>query len=423
MTRLTWCTVLGCLLGLTLSALANGAEPFRVTVTVKGGESAQKNVLVRVPLELPVGVANATEAKIKSAGVDALWTGQISKPSLLAQPRETPDQKLPRELTFVVPELAAKAELVLEVAIDPAAQPKPAFHWENTEGKHSDLMHGDRPVLRYMYEAVDESGNKERRAETMKVYHHLYDPTGKVLLTKGPGGLFPHHRGIFYGFNKITYGDKQSADVWHCNGGESQQHQSFESDDVGPLFGRHCVTIGWHGKDKKVFATETRELTAYSLPGGTLVEFASRLESNAGEIKLAGDPQHAGFQFRATQEVPDKTAKQTYYVRPDGVGAPGKFRNWPGDKAHADLPWLALCFVVGDQTYTCCYLDRPENPKESRFSERDYGRFGSYFETSIDEGKPLELNYRLWVQAGALDVAGVQAESDKFVHPPTVTVK
>jgi len=26
----------------------------------------------------------------------------------------------------------------------------------------------------------------------------------------------PHHRGIFYGFNRITYGDGKRADTWHC---------------------------------------------------------------------------------------------------------------------------------------------------------------------------------------------------------------
>jgi len=40
----------------------------------------------------------------------------------------------------------------------------------------------------------------------------------------------------------------------------------------------------------------------------------------------------------------------------------------------------------------------PRNPKEARFSERDYGRFGSYFEYDLDEGKPLTVNYRLWLQ-------------------------
>ena len=68
-----------------------------------------------------------------------------------------------------------------------------------------------------------------------------------------------------------------------------------------------------------------------------------------------------------------------------------------------------------------CYLDRPENPKESRFSERDYGRFGSYFEYVITEEKPLELNYRIWVQEGEMTVDEVAAQSAHFVNAPKAT--
>lgn len=306
--------------------------------------------------------------------------------------------------------------------------------WHDTPGKSTELRFGDRPVLRYMYEALDNS-SKERRGETYKVYHHVFDPEGDRLLTKGPGGLFPHHRGLFYGFNRISYGD-QKADVWHCNNGEWQAHVKVVSQDAGPLVGRHRVAIDWHGRDGKVFAKEERELTAYTkaeageangaaadLPAGMMIDFTSRLTSQVGPLKLDGDPQHAGFQFRASQEVPDKTAKQTYYLRPDGKGAPGKFRNWPQNKDHENLPWNALSFVLGDQRYTVVYLDHPENPKPARYSERDYGRFGSYFVAELDDGKPLTVRYRIWVQRGELTVEQCEALSKAFVEPVKVSVE
>jgi hypothetical protein len=189
------------------------------------------------------------------------------------------------------------------------------------------------------------------------------------------------------------------------------------------VLGRHTVAIDWHGKDDGVFAKELREISIYRTEQGMLLEFASRLSTAGGEVKLDGDPQHAGFQFRASQDVPDKTAKQTYYLRPDGQGEPGKFRNWPGDKTHVNLPWNALSIVLDDQRYTVCYLDRPENPKESRFSERDYGRFGSYFEYQLAKDRPLDLNYRLWIQPGEMTVEQVDAKSQDFVSPPKAEVK
>ena len=63
-----------------------------------------------------------------------------------------------------------------------------------------------------------------------------------------------------------------------------------------------------------------------------------------------------------------------------------------------------MSFVLGDQRYTVAYLDRPQNPKEARFSERDYGRFGSYFVADATEKKPVEVDYRLWLQDGPMTV-------------------
>ena len=98
-------------------------------------------------------------------------------------------------------------------------------------------------------------------------------------------------------------------------------------------------------------------------------------------MRFDGDPQHAGFQFRAHNDVDALTAGETIYVRPDGVGSPArpatgipKTRRGP-----VNLPWNAMSFVLGGKRYTAAYLDHPMNPKEARFSERDYGRFGSYF--------------------------------------------
>lgn len=383
--------------------------------------------------------------------------GQLAAPSLSANVPEIRAGMIARELVFIYSHRAGQSsEEVLNGRLEstdallraarsiPPGAPEAVeknvrtvspITWHDTPGKSTELRFKDRPVLRYMYEAVDNS-SKERRGETYKVYHHVFDPEGDRLLTKGPGGLFPHHRGLFYGFNKISYGDKQQADVWHCNNGEWQEHVKVISQEAGPLFGRHRVAVDWHGRDGKVFAKEERELTAYTmadanktprgiedLGAGTMIDFTSKLTSTVGPLKLDGDPQHAGFQFRASQEVPDKTAKQTYYLRPDGKGEPGKFRNWPQDKGHENLPWNALSFVIEGQRYTVVYLDHPKNPKPARYSERDYGRFGSYFVAELDEGKPLTVQYRVWVQRGEMTVAQCEALSKAFVEPVKAAVE
>ena len=82
-----------------------------------------------------------------------------------------------------------------------------------------------------------------------------------------------------------------------------------------------------------------------------------------------------------------------------------------------------MSFVIGGQRYTAAYLDRPANPKEARFSERDYGRFGSYFVYELTKARPLVINYRIWLQKGEMTRKQVAALSADFVAPPLVKVK
>ena len=184
------------------------------------------------------------------------------------------------------------------------------------------------------------------------------------------------------------------------------------------MLGRHLVAVDWCGGRKKAFIKEKRELTVYHVPGGTLVEFASRLSTAGGKVKLDGNAPHAGFQFRAAQEVAEKTEKLTYYLRPDGQGEPGQAR-----ATAMDLPWDAISFVLGENRYTVVYLDKPTNPKPAEYNERTYGRFGSFFRYELDEGKDLVANYRIWLQDGEMTLDEAAALSADFVDPVEVTVK
>ena len=234
----------------------------------------------------------------------------------------------------------------------------------------------------------------------------------------------PHHRGIFYGFNRITYGAGKRADTWHCTDGAFQQHERFLASEEGPVLARHRVEISWHGKDA-AFAKEERELTVYNVSGGHLIEFASQLRSTSGRVQIDGDPQHAGFQFRAHNDVDAYTTNETIFIRPDGVGKRGETRNWDPQtrQGPVNMPWNAMSFVLGGKRYTVAYLDRPENTKEARFSEREYGRFASFFEYTIEKDKPLTVNYRLWLQEGLMNPEEIAALWAQFVEPVKVTVQ
>ena len=339
-------------------------------------------------------------------------------------------------LTFVVPELKAGENRNYAVYAT-GLSPYPTFEWHDDASTQSELRFGDQSVVRYMYESLDDA-SAQRREETYKTYHHVFAPNapnapngenGGELLTKGPGGLYSHHRGIFFGFNRITI-DGKSADTWHCKGGASQRQAAPTINIAGPVFGRDINSISWHDQDGNPFLHETRQLTIYRINGKTLVEFSSLLQTTGPDVKLDGDPQHAGVQFRAAQRVADESKAKTFYVRPDGIGRPGAYRNWSSkadestiNRNHINLPFNAMCFSLGKKKYTCCYIDRPDNPKPARFSERDYGRFGSYFSYELTKENPLMVNYRFWIQEDEMTVQECERLVQDFVEPVVASAK
>lgn len=389
-------------------------------LTVEAGELDRTNAVVATDIRIPQQVQNAKSVTLKAANGETI-EAQISDPGSHIM-LEGKTEKTIREVQFILGDLKKGETLTLQSTSwneQVSETVEGRFHWTKDEGKSIELRYGDKSVFRYMHEALDES-SPQRREETYKVYHHLFDPAGQIIITKGPGGKYTHHRGLFYGFNKVTYGNGKECDVWHCKGYAHQSDIANYGQAAGSVMARHNATIDWHGAEGETFAREIRELTAWKFPAATLLEFNSMLMAIIRPLHLDGDPQHAGFHFRASNEVAESTAKETYYLRPDGKGGPGETRNWPDQKTHVNLPWDAMSFVVGSKRYTALYMDHPKNPKEARFSERDYGRFGSYFVYDFGHDSGLFVRYRLWLQEGEMTVEQANALSADFVNPVKV---
>jgi hypothetical protein len=430
-------------LWLAAAALLLGAGPAaaqpKAIATIEVDNVVPAGTPICVPLSLPPEFGKTTEVTVRVVSGDPevfKGPGQLTAPGLATEhiaPAAKGQVRRDLHLWFVPGKGAISKISVFAEPFDPKVVKK--FTWQNKPGEYADLLLDTRPVMRYMYKAYDAS-SPENRDKTYKVFHHLYDPEGKRIVTNGgqtndPLGdpkklLYPHHRGLMYAFNQITYGAGKKCDTWHAKPGDThEQHNKFLLVEAGSMLGRHRLAVDWHGPDNEVFAREERELTVYKVPGGTLVDFASVLRTAGGKVKLDGDPQHAGFQFRAHNDVAVQTAKETYYLRPDGKGKPGETRNWdPKTKAGPEnLPWDAMSFVLGGQRYTAAYLSHPSDPKPSRWSERDYGRFGCYFSYDLTEQNPLTVQYRVWLQEGEMTGPLCEAMYLAFTSPPKAVLK
>jgi hypothetical protein len=277
------------------------------------------------------------------------------------------------------------------------------FSWvDDADHKTCELRLGDQPVVRYMY-AYDPS-SKESLHDTYKVYHHVFGPGTGERITKGPGGEFTHHRGLYVAWNKTGYEGK-SSDFWHCTNGDHQKHVRFVDRSANGERGAMTCEIHWADKDGKPVIVEHRTLTVSKLKldegFGWTIDFQSRLESQRGTITLDGDRQHAGFQFRADQPI--SVSKGARYVRP--AGFPEQAEAFQVDdrkdpEGHINLNWLTMTYELNDKRYNIQYCEDPALPKPSRYSERPYGRFGAFFKTTLETDKPLVLRYRVYVTTG-----------------------
>lgn len=277
------------------------------------------------------------------------------------------------------------------------------FAWKDTEGKYLDLLYDGCKVTRYMYDH-DESSD-QRIFETYKAFHHVFDEKGENLLTNGPDGenpytkgvLYPHHRGIFIGWNKLQF-DGKSYDTWHMTNGVRQVHQKFAEQKADAEKAISTVLIHWKNAEGKVIVEEKRTMTAYRPDGGAIVllDFETELKAPNGEVYLNGDPEHAGFQYRPHDGVAKGPAdgKAKYLFHKAGID-PRK------DK---DLPWVALEYGLNGKRYSVQLMSAAANPNADAVysAYRDYGRFGEFFKHTIAVGQTLKLRYRIRVSEGSL---------------------
>ena len=144
------------------------------------------------------------------------------------------------------------------------------WKWQEEKGKHTDLLYADKKIARYVYEIMD----PQDRERTYKPFHHVYQSDGKSFLTKGPGGKFTHHRGIYFGFSKCSAvngaGKKITIDTWHCKHGY-QTHEKIIKQEADKTGATQTLEISWRIDDGTVFVTEERTLSFSILSDNSLV--------------------------------------------------------------------------------------------------------------------------------------------------------
>jgi hypothetical protein len=239
------------------------------------------------------------------------------------------------------------------------------------------------------------------------------DAAGKEPITQGAGGKqFPHHRGIYIGWQKLGFNGKR-YNFWEMADGDIV-HEKFGEQKADTNSATFTSVTHWVPKNSdKAIVDEERTIVVRrgGAPVRVIVDFKSVIKAPAGDLELNGDPEHGGIQYRPHGDL---VAKETTYLFPaENADA----------KKDADYPWVGEQYTLRGQRYGVVQINHPDNPKGTRWSAyRDYGRFGAFPKASLKNGESLTLKYRFLIADGELPVADViQKSADQFTGATTPT--
>lgn len=277
---------------------------------------------------------------------------------------------------------------------------------EGLPGSLVEVSHDGRPVAEFVY------GEGQ-----LKPYLAIYDEGANRLTNPGidetgeTRGRFPHHRGIFIGWNQIR-SDLGVDDLWHLRHGESMSLASIETAEANCDGALLVLNIDWRSQDRDnaaegLLLSERRTIRIYGEEGRIRVDHHSELTA-ARDVELDGDLQHAGLHFRADADV-DEVRSETHYLWEPSELSPGS-----GRIISDDLEWVNFRFPLHDNWYSVTQLNRPENGA-TELSWRDYGRFGFFRKATVKEGETFEFSGHFLIERiaeGSGDESAIRKQAD-----------
>lgn len=271
-----------------------------------------------------------------------------------------------------------------------AAAAKPPTELDVTYGEGTRAH--DRVAARLIQQKWDPSDPRP----TCKVFHQVFAPDG-TLLTKGLGGQFEHHRGLFVGWNRTLCNGK-SFDFWHCNKGERQTFGGIVSPMLLSMGERAQVSfLHWVAPDGEAIVHELRGLeVVHHEEHQYVLHMRVQCRALAGDVQLSGDPQHAGQQFRALQQFAEKDAWPVLYLRPEGAKK-------HGNDVWTKCDWIAAVLRLPKETYTVLRIESPHNPGQTTWSTRPYGRFGATRAVKVAKNEAMRIDQIYVIAKGARD--------------------
>jgi len=277
------------------------------------------------------------------------------------------------------------------------------FSITENKGKNIEVSYKGKALLRFMTER--DASTKEKDHETYKVYTHIIDPLdpqGKRVITKGAGGQFTHHRGIFVGFK--VKAAKHNADLWHMKGKARNNYKKILKQNTSDKSAELTVEVDWvDGETVLIKEERSFIIHAPESNGAFLIDLKTKLTAVEDKATVGGDREHGGCHFRATHDVAkNKSAK---YIIPAGKDV----------KKSKDIPWTAMTFKIGEQDYYVQHMTDPKANQWQYSAYRNYGRFGSYpTARTVSKGESLNYRFGFYISPGKFPESAEKKMNERF---------
>jgi len=324
-----------------------------------------------------------------------------------------------RQATFILPKLAAGAELVLSIVPIQGTSNRATAA---VEGVGVALAVDTRAVARYQLGGKLPAG-MARSLLRGGYLHPVYTPGG-ALVTDDYAESHRHHHGIWTAWAKSSF-EGREIDFWNMDDGTAKvDFDALLSTWQGPvhagLAARHLF-VDLSGPAPETALVESWRITVYATHSKAVPYFVIDLESVQeasaspvvlSEYRYGGLGIHGHASWTGPEGARFLTSEGK--TRLDGDGTRGR--------------WCHIGGLVNGSQAGLAVLDHPGNfrapqplrlnPKDAFFSYAPV-REGSFV---IEPGRPLASRYRFIVSDGPPDPALLDRLWRDFAEPPAVTV-
>ena len=267
------------------------------------------------------------------------------------------------------------------------------FRFEAVDDKSLALWEGSKPVFVYNHGVIRKEGVPADRARSTYL-HPVYGMDGEVLTDDFPKDHY-HHRGLFWAWPHVKSGDKE-YDLWMIKGVE-QRFERWVAKETGRT-ALLKVENGWYAGTKKIMEEQV-----------TLQVRAAEKDARAIDVELVLTPQEqavalAGAEGKSYGGLTLRFAPRTNTVITTPLG------NGKEDLPMTRLPWADLTaeFPGVAQPGGAAIFVSPNHPDfPPMWLTRHYGvlclGWPGVDAKSFEPGKPIRLQYRVWIHRGAAD--------------------